>query len=147
MRGDRLSGLFLFVLALYVVYEARKLPFGTLHAPDSGFFPVLLGSALVLVSGVIWLTTFSKADETAPVPSFEGTPRVVVAILALVLYVAVLERLGYLASTFGVMILLLRGVERVRWRTALAIVMVAVPGSYAVFRWLGVPLPQGILLL
>ena len=147
MDADRLSGLGLFILGLYVVYEAWKLPFGTLHAPDSGFFPLALGCALILVSALIWVPTFAKGRRTEPVESIEGMPRVLVAVLALVLYTVILEAIGYLASTFFVMIVLLKGLERVRWRTTLAVALPLVVGSYVMFRWIGVPLPQGIFRL
>lgn len=129
------------------MYEAWKLPFGSLRAPDSGFFPLVLGLVLVLVSGVIWAPTFSSARAPAPPEAAQGIPRVGMAILALVVYALALERLGYLASTGLVMPLLLRGLGRVGWRTTLAVSVVSVVGSYVVFRWLGVPLPRGVLPL
>jgi hypothetical protein len=45
------------------------------------------------------------------------------------------------------MLLLLRGLERVGWLASLAVTAAAVVASYALFRWLGVPLPPGIVPL
>jgi hypothetical protein len=63
----------------------------------------------------------------------------------MVAYVAVIDWLGYLLATALVMLSLLRGVERVSWRTSVAVTVVSVLGSYVLFRRLGVPLPPGIV--
>lgn len=147
MNGDRVSGVALFVLAAGVGLAALELPFGSLPAPDSGFFPLTLAAALLGLAGVIVAQTFSADAPAAPLPSRQGVPRVLLAVAALVAYALVLDRLGYLAATLAVMILLLRGLERRGWLTTLLVSIPAVLASWGLFRWLGVPLPQGIVPL
>lgn len=145
MNADRVSGMVLFLFALAIGWEARLLPFGTINAPDSGFFPLSLAVALALLSGMVVLNTWLPETAAAAMPSWRGAGRVMVAVATLVTYVAVINWLGYLLATALVMLLLLRGVERVRWGVSLAVTVVSVVVSYLLFRRLGVPLPPGIV--
>jgi hypothetical protein len=145
VNADRVSGVVLFLLALAVGWEARKLPFGTVNAPDSGFFPLSLAVMLAVLSALIVLASWQlQARHTAP-PSWQGAGRVALAVAALVTYVAVLNQLGYLLASALVMLFYLRGLERLRWGVCLAITLASVVASYLLFRRLGVPLPPGIV--
>lgn len=145
MDADRLSGALLFALGLYIAYEALKLPLGGMRQPDAGFFPSLIALSLLCSSGLTLLAT-RRNEHVKETPRF-GTFRVWIAVVALILYVVVLNRVGYLVSTFFMMVLLLQGLERLGWRTTLGVAFPAVVSSYIVFRWLGVPLPPGIIPL
>ena len=145
MHADRVSGVVLFLFALAAGWEARKLPFGTVNAPDSGFFPLSLAVMLAMLSAlIVFATWLPGARATAP-PSWHGAGRVALAVAALVVYVAVLNPLGYVLATALVTLLYLRGLERVGWGVSLAITIVSVVTSYLLFRRLGVPLPAGIM--
>jgi putative tricarboxylic transport membrane protein len=64
----------------------------------------------------------------------------------LVFYVLALEPLGYLAATFGLLLVQCRWVEGRSWRGSLLIAVAAAVISLLVFRaLLKVPLPLGIL--
>ena len=145
MNADRVSGAALFLFALAVGWEAHGLPFGTLNAPDSGFFPFLLAVTLALLSALIVLATWLPEARATTPPSWQGGGRVALAVAALVAYVAALNGLGYPLATVLVMLFYLRGLERLRWSVSLAFAIVSVVASYVLFRWLGVPLPAGIL--
>ena len=145
MNADRVSGVVLFLFALAVAWEARRLPFGTINAPDSGFFPLSLAVALALLSGLIVLSTWLPETDAAAMPSWQGAGRVLVAVATMGAYVAVIDWLGYLLATALVMLVLLRGIERLKWRMSVAVTVVSVVASYLLFRRLGVPLPSGIV--
>ena len=145
MNADRVSGVVLFLFALAAGWEARKLPFGTVNAPDSGFFPLSLAVMLAMLSAlIVFASRLPGARATAPA-SWQGAGRVALVVAALVAYVAVLNQLGYLLASALVMLLYLRGLERVGWGASLAITIVSVAASYVLFRRLGVPLPAGIM--
>jgi putative tricarboxylic transport membrane protein len=144
VNADRVSGVMLFLFALGTGWEARKLPFGTVSTPDSGFFPLSLAVALAVLSALIVVATWlPEAGDSAP-PSWQGAGRVAVAVGALVAYVAALNPLGYLVATILIMLVYLRGLEGLRWSASLAIAVASVVISYLLFRQLGVPLPAGI---
>jgi hypothetical protein len=145
MSADRLSGMALLVFALAVAWEAAKLPFGNINAPDAGFFPLSLAVVLALLSGLIVVGTWLPETAAAAMPTWCGAGRVSVAAATMTAYVAVIDWLGYLLATALVMLLLLRGIERLKWRTSAAVTIFSVVGSYVLFRRLGVPLPPGIV--
>lgn len=145
MNADRVSGMALLIFALAVAWEAAKLPFGSINMPDAGFFPLSLAVALALLSGLILVRTWLPETAAAMKPSWQGAGRVPIAVATMVAYVAVIDWLGYLLATALVMLSLLRGIERLKWRTSVAVTVVSVVGSYVLFRRLGVPLPAGIV--
>lgn len=145
MNADRASGTALLVFALAVAWEAAKLPFGSVNTPDAGFFPLSLAIALTALSGLIVVRSWLPDAAAGTMPSWSGAGRVTMAAVAMVAYVAVIEWLGYLLATALVMLALLRGIERLKWRTSLVVTIASVVGSYVLFRRLGVPLPSGIV--
>ena len=61
-------------------------------------------------------------------------------------FALVLEWLGFLLSTFFLMVLLLRAIEAPRWSKVIIVALVTALISYGLFAWLlGVPLPAGVL--
>jgi hypothetical protein len=78
-------------------------------------------------------------------PSWDGSSRVLAAVVTLVAYAAVVDWLGYLIGTLFIMLLLLRGIERMALGVSLLIACISVVISYVMFRQLGVALPQGVL--
>ncbi len=144
-NADRVSGLALFLFALAVTWQASKFPFGTINAPDSGFLPLSFAITLALLSALIVLRTWLPQTAPTVMPSWHGAGRVVAAIATLVAYASVVDLLGYLISTLLIMLLLLRGIERIGWGVSLLIACISVVTSYVLFRQLGVALPQGVL--
>ena len=145
MNADRVSGVALFLFALAAGWEAQKLPFGTVNAPDSGFFPLSLAVMLAILSALIVFARQPQAARATAPPSWRGAGRVALLVAALVAYLTMLNQVGYLLASALVMLLHLRGLERVRWGESLAITLLSVAATYLLFRRLGVPLPAGIL--
>jgi len=60
-------------------------------------------------------------------------------------FAVLLERLGFLLTTFFLMLLLLRAIESQRWSKVFFVALLTAVGSYALFGWiLGIPLPGGV---
>jgi len=142
--GRRLPSATLVVLGLAALYKASSLPFGTVRAPDSGFFPTLICIALIVFAGA------SLAGPEAA-PASEGTPeprgalRVWVLLAALVLYAWALTPVGFLLCTTALIVLLLRGLGDVAWLPSIACAAIASAACFGLFTRLGVPLPAGLL--
>ncbi len=64
MTIDRLSGAFLVLVGLFVVWERRVLPLGTTSHPGPGYVPLLL-AILLIVFGAI-LIVRGKGAPAAP---------------------------------------------------------------------------------
>jgi hypothetical protein len=61
-------------------------------------------------------------------------------------YAILLQKIGYLLATFGLMILLFCVLERPKWWVGIASSLLTVSLTYLIFyKWLGVQLPKGIL--
>jgi len=141
-QADRLSGVVLMVLAAVALADAWQLPFGSLLAPDAGFFPQLLSVLLFIVGGIIVATSFVSASD--PARFSPQSWHVAIAIAAFIIYGLVLTRLGFVLATIGIMLLMIRGLGRMKWTQALLIAVPSVLASYVGFTQLGVPLPRGL---
>ena len=71
-----------------------------------------------------------------------------IALVSIMGYAGALTSMGYLLSTFAVLLVQLRWVEKQGWRSSLLIAALAAGVSLVLFRvLLRVPLPLGILPL
>ena len=55
MTIDRISGGFLLLLGVFVVWERRVLPLGTHSHPGPGYFPLVLAILLMILGGILLL--------------------------------------------------------------------------------------------
>jgi putative tricarboxylic transport membrane protein len=142
--GDLRASLIFLALGVGVCFEASRLGFGSVQGPEPGFFPWLGGLALAGLS----LGLFSQAWRgrgPAASPTGEWT-RPAMLLAALVLYVPLLEPVGYPVATAGLTIVALRILETRRWSVTVGVSVVLAVGSFLLFRrGLGVGLPAGIL--
>jgi putative tricarboxylic transport membrane protein len=142
-RPDRLSGSVLVITAGFAIFEASRLPFGTLRSPDAGFFPLCLSVLLLVAGAAIVLRSYTAAPEP-----LQFTPRtwyVLVAAITFVLYAFTVQTVGFIVSTIAALLLLMRGLGGMSWTRAVIISVPAVVLSYLGFLQLGVPLPRGFL--
>ncbi len=139
---DGLSGAAIVVVGGFLFWQAVALPFGSLRAPDSGFFPICLAAALVVLGLVL---TVRAAFRALPGGLPHSTWSVGVAFVAFLLYGFVLERVGFILATVAVLIVMMRVYGRIGWGVTVAIAVGGVAVTYVLFRQLGVPLPAGVL--
>jgi hypothetical protein len=140
---DRLSGVLLLIVALFAMFEARLLPFGSINAPDAGFFPQSLSVLLFLISVAILIHSFSR--EMEPADFSRRSWLVPLAAVALVAYAVLMPVVGFVIATMVIMLLIMRGLIKSPWIPTLVISLVMVLLSYLAFVKLGVPLPRGPL--
>lgn len=144
------AAVILVALAGSILFEVRKLPLGSLRVPQTAFFPSTLALLLLFFSLAALLLAFRQTEsESGPPPQkidSAGWSRIGATLAALVGYALALERIGYLPSTFILMILLLRAIEAQKWYVVLSVALLTALLSYFIFaRLLGVPLPAGAL--
>jgi hypothetical protein len=140
---DRLSGGMLMILAGIAIWEASKLPFGSVRAPDAGFFPLSLAVLLFIFASGIVLNSF--VSRTEPIRLSVRSWNVLIGAMTFVIYAISLTKVGFVLATLVVMLLLMRGFGSMSWGRASLIAFPSVLLSYAAFVQLGVPLPQGPL--
>ncbi|HEX7232452.1 MAG TPA: tripartite tricarboxylate transporter TctB family protein [Candidatus Binatia bacterium] len=134
-------------LAGFVLLESRRLSFGTMRVPQTGFFPLVLATLLLILCVILFAQgIFGRESDRLPNKILpEGWSRIALTLAAMIGFAVVLERLGFFLTTFFLMILLLRAIESQRWSKVFFVALLTAIGSYAIFGWiLGIPLPGGV---
>jgi putative tricarboxylic transport membrane protein len=147
-RLDLIAAAGLAGLAGYILFESRKLAFGSLRVPQTGFFPRALGILLVLLALGELLRALRHSEVVLSMEKIagEGWIRIGATLATMLGFALVLEWLGFLLATFLLMVLLLRAIEAPRWPKVFVVALVTALLSYGLFAYLlGVPLPAGIL--
>jgi putative tricarboxylic transport membrane protein len=144
------------VFAAATVVASLSLPIGTLRAPGSGLFPLLLGILLAVLSAAQGVSVYrarlrqpqpSIRSEAPAAPWFtEGTRRVLLFLGAVALAIALLPMIGYALTSFLMMLAMLRIVGGASWLTSGSISIATAIACYLVFvRALHIPLPTGLV--
>jgi putative tricarboxylic transport membrane protein len=141
MRRDRVSALFWLAVAIFAAAQGFALKLGSLHQPGPGFFPFWGGVVLAVLSLVL-IVKSRNARSTAPLIG-AGWIRLLVVAGAILGYVVLLERVGFVAVTFVFLVVLLR-LERRGWLFSAATAGAGTVASWVLFQlWLKTPLPVG----
>jgi putative tricarboxylic transport membrane protein len=135
-------------LAAIILLQARGLTFGNIRTPQTGFFPSVL-ACLLLIFSLLLLGQSLRQSATEPSlwrVGAEGWKRIGSTFVILAGFALVLESLGYLLSTFILMVLLLRAIDPLKWNVVIAVALSTAAVSYLIFAWLlNIPLPNGFL--
>lgn len=131
-------------LGVGVCVEANRLGFGSVLAPEPGFFPWFGGLALVGLS--LGLLAQGWRGRGAVLSPTGARSRPAILLAALALYVPLLEPVGYPVATAALGVVVLRTLETRRWSVALGVSAALAVGTFVLFRRvLGVELPAGVL--
>jgi putative tricarboxylic transport membrane protein len=95
-------GFFLFILlSLFMGYQAWLIGFGSFSHPGPGLIPFLAASALLLVSVIQIISPNKEGLGPVPDPTIPESWKKMVAItLSLLAYGVLIERLGFVTTTF-----------------------------------------------
>jgi cobalamin synthase len=149
MMGDRITGLFGLLFALYVLMGSLRLDVGGLHQPGPGFFSFFGGILLAVFSAILLVRSMLTKGEDGgkKKKGEEENPKAVIfVVIALVIYGMVLEFLGFVLCTFFLVILLMCLFDRKKWWVVLFTAACISFGSYVVFNMLlKSDMPVGIL--
>lgn len=141
--GEIVVGFFFLAIGIGFTAGAVRLGIGIPTKPNPGFFPFIDGVILIVLSSLFLLRAWGgRSGDSRPFGRMKGPAAVV---LALVFYVAALERLGYVITT-GLLSAVVLKVMETRPRVLVLVSLGLAVGSYLLFdRLLGVTLPPGIL--
>lgn len=144
-RGELAVGVALLLIAAFALWEAWRMPPGTLGAPGPGFFPGVLG-ALLGVAGIGLAFRAVRAGAEGAASVSMGHRHIALTTAALVALSLAFEWLGYVIAASLFLLVLLRAFSRLGWLRSLVFAVVSALASYALFtRALGVALPTGLL--
>ena len=145
MIGHWIGAVSLLVVGLAGIRLSRALPGDATQELGTSFFPLLVSLFICGCSIVILLSLFLKGNRTAPPISWPNGParwRIASSLLFLAGYTFTLERLGFLLSTFLLLLLFSKFVFGKPWAASLCVALIAVLSSFGLLSWaLGVRLP------
>jgi putative tricarboxylic transport membrane protein len=149
LQGDRITGLFGLLFALYIIKESLALNIGGIHQPGPGFFPLFGGTILAVFSTVLLFRVLVTLRAKGSMPRGQREKRrwtVVYAYIGFIVYSLIFEWLGFILSTFLLVIFLLRILEPRKWWSMLLTAAIVASSAYTVFNvFLKSELPMGIL--
>ena len=127
---------------------SHKLGLGSFRDPGSGLMPFLLGALLLPISFYRLVRSARKKDPEdkmmvkQPKINFEKLCLILASLFA---YVLLLERIGFLIATFLLLSLLFRSMGSKKLTYAIGAAGLTVLVTYALFTFLGVRFPPGVL--
>ena len=130
------------LVALVGLVGAVRLDVGGLTRPGPGFFPLVLSFALLVVSGVLFTGAVRGRPTTQAIDAEHARWRLAATLGALIVYVALFERVGFVTATTGLLAFLFGALARYRWPIAVGAALTIAFAARIVFdRWLSVRLP------
>ena len=142
LRNDHFSGLVLLALALFVAWQNREYPLGTLSEPGPGYLP--LGLAVFIgVTGLLIAVTGGRSGLFSDT-RWPELKRALLVLVACGFGAYAIEHLGYRLTVFSLLVFFLGVVERKSPWAVAAVALGFSLISYFIFAtWLRVPLPTG----
>ncbi len=143
-----ITSILLIALSIGILVETLKMPIGNLKSPQAGFFPLILGIFLGIFAIILLILTIKDKikERFAPWAKVGGMRPLCLTLVALVIFGFVFEDLGYLASTFVLLMFLVRYISRFKWQVVIVFAIVCTLVSYVLFGiLLKSQLPLGIL--
>ncbi len=136
----------MFVIGVVFLIESLRLGLGSIRRPGPGLLPLYTGVALSLVASFSLIRCFLAAKGEKDKEKFFGQSvgNVVIILIGLVAYVFLLPWLGYLISTFMLLMFLFRAGGFRKWGLILLLAFVATSATHLVFSsWLNLRFPKG----
>lgn len=150
MKADRASSIVWLAVGLLSIYGSFQLGLGTLGEPGSGLLSFFAGSFICLMALIVFLQSFlqGKGFQVKISTLWKGNRwyRSALVGLLLLVFILVLEWIGFLLTAFLVVLAMIKGVEKLSWGKALLISISASAVCYLVFdKLLKAALPRGLL--
>jgi hypothetical protein len=146
-KADRITAAVLLAFSLaFAAGGLKYYPYWSESGPGSGFLPAWLGGVMAALALLMLLRRARAADAVAWLPRGEGARRVIVLIVASVLFVALLRPLGMIIASALYLAFVMRYFERHAWWLTAVVVLAASTANWLVFvHWLKVPFPMSPL--
>ena len=148
-RADVASSLVWLGVGAYVCYAGWELELGAVNDPGSGFMIFWVGVVMLLLASIVLVGALRRRPGMGPQMVWgDRWQKVVMVVAVLIAYAWVLTWLGFIGTTFVLLVVLFKFVEPQRWSVALGGAVASALIAYAVFHlWLGASLPPGVFEL
>jgi putative tricarboxylic transport membrane protein len=151
----RADGLVWVILGIALCIGSIKLKLGNFQTPGPGFLPFLSGASLGIFGLILtFSTTFvrfrngkeAKNEKSLVNWDWKKFINPLLAMLILLVYILLLDPLGFLLTTFVFLLLLFKLSEPKKWLRPLILSVTTAILSYLVFSvWLQCQFPRGLI--
>lgn len=139
--AERMVTLFFLLGSSIYLFGAQQLTFGTIDSPKSGFLPNLAGLAGITLSVVLLVINRRCLKKPAKQDMVDWT-KFIFVIIGLIVYITVLNIIGYLAAAFIFLLYLFKVADTGGWLVPIAMAGICSLIFYLVFGYyLAVTLP------
>lgn len=142
----RWSSLFWLLFSIAILIESIHLGIGALRNPGMGFMAFGASGLLVILSSIVFLQTFYEKEEAITTSLFSKAicKRVLLLLIPLLIYPWMMPLVGYLISTFLLMLFFFWILERKKVWLVLILSFLTTIITYYVFSvWLNCQFPSG----
>ncbi|HSR12417.1 MAG TPA: tripartite tricarboxylate transporter TctB family protein [Thermodesulfobacteriota bacterium] len=146
-NNDQRSSLVWLAIGAAIIAYSGKYGLGTLSSPGPGFVPFLSGLAVAGLALLVFLQQVRTTgrDSLAGLWQKRDWPTMLKILAALVLYAVLLKTLGFLVTTFLLLLFLFRAIQPMPWTRVFLGAALTAFGSYLFFEvWLEAQLPHGV---
>jgi putative tricarboxylic transport membrane protein len=148
IRSDRITALFFVGLSLFICEQSLEIGLGTPDTPGSGLLSFGAGAGIGILA--LWLLIQSfRSKKTHDEVQDDGTfrwGRFLLVCICLFGYALVVNWLGFLLTTFVVVLVLFQLLEPKKWWLIVIEAAAIATGNHLFFvEWLGLSLPRGFL--
>ncbi len=135
---DTFSSLFLIVLGMLFSVGSFRLGIGTVNAPGPGLIPLGAGSLLILFSlaTIVEAHVGKKVEEKVPLFKGRRWGIALSVLITLFAYALLLDKLGFIVTTFLMMMVLFKISEEQKWKTAMGVSGLTTASAYFLFDYL-----------
>ena len=142
----RYPAIFFILFSIYVCMVSYRLGLGSLHKPGSGFMPFWSGAFVGILAAIVLIQDFVSRRATEENREKVAWKSIALSLFFFLVYILVLERLGYIISTVLFVGIILKAIERKGWFLSSWVAVVMALVSYYIFKvWLQAELPKGLL--
>jgi putative tricarboxylic transport membrane protein len=148
-RYDSITSLIWFLAGLVIViWSTLTLPIGTLTQPGPCFLPLLCGILICGLASMVFFQAKRKTEETAGESFYARGSLINIfsTIGILIVYALILERAGFIITTFVVMFFIFKKLAGASWLIGIVESLVVTGACYLLFGYfLKLVLPRGFL--
>lgn len=148
-KSNFIPGVILMAIGIAIVVKSYMLRIGSFSSPGPGFFPLMIGVALCVLTLPLLITSIVKAKgnhgKEEIILTKDHVKKLSPIVIVLFLYAFFLEKAGYLLTTSIIFFTLLM-LLGVKFKYTLMVLFLLVSFSYLLFAIVfEIPLPQGFL--
>ena len=145
-KRDRFPAFFFLFFAFYICIESLHLGIGHWRKPGPGFFSFWSAAALGFLALIVLIHTWKSKENREESPEQASWRGRIFCFLSLLVFILLLDTLGFILTSIFFVISYLKVVERKGWMNATLTALAISLASYALFQiCLQSQLPKGVL--